>query len=102
VSRLVFAFMWLIHFLPLGALARIGNAAGTLLYWSIAERRRVVRINLEKCFPQMPAAARERLGRAHFRAFCRSFFERGILWWSPRERIERMVRLEGEEHLAAV
>src|SRR5882762_179355 len=102
VSRLVFAFMWLLHFLPLRMIAAIGNAVGAVLYWLIPERRRVTRINLEKCFPQMPPRSRERLARAHFRAFCRSFIERGILWWAPRGRIERMVRIEGLEHLQAV
>src|SRR6266480_3627651 len=94
--------MWLAHFLPLRMIAAIGNAVGAILYWLIPERRRVTRINLEKCFPQMPPRSRERLARAHFRAFCRSFLERGILWWAPRSRIERMVRIEGIEHLQAV
>jgi Kdo2-lipid IVA lauroyltransferase/acyltransferase len=102
MSRAVFAFIWLVHFLPLRMIAAIGNAVGAILYWLIPERRRVTRINLEKCFPQMPPRSRERLARAHFRAFCRSFIERGILWWAPRERIERMVRIEGLEHLQAV
>ena len=102
MSRLVFALMWLAHFLPLGALAALGNAVGAAAFWLIPERRRVTRINLEKCFPQMPAAERERLARAHFRAFCRSFVERAVLWWAPRARIERMVRVEGLEHLRAL
>ena len=102
MSRLVFFLMWLIHFLPLGAQAAIGNALGSLLFWLIPERRRVTRINLAKCFPRMDAAARERLARAHFRAFTRSFVERGLLWWAPRARIERLIRLEGLEHLRAL
>lgn len=102
MSRLVFALMWLIHFLPLGAQAAIGNALGSALFWLIPERRRVTRINLAKCFPRMDAAARERLARAHFRAFTRSFVERGLLWWAPRARIERLIRLEGLEHLRAL
>jgi KDO2-lipid IV(A) lauroyltransferase len=102
MSRLVFALMWLIHFLPLGAQAAIGNALGSLLFWLIPERRRVTRINLAKCFPRMEPAARERLARAHFRAFTRSFVERGLLWWAPRARIERLIRLEGLEHLRAL
>src|SRR6266404_7670458 len=89
--------MWLLHFLPLRMIAAIGNAVGAVLYWLIPERRRVTRINLEKCFPQMAPRSREALARAHFRAFCRSFLERGILWWAPRSRIERMVRIEGLE-----
>ena len=41
MSRLVFAFMWLAHFLPLErASPRIGNGVGALLFWLIPERRR--------------------------------------------------------------
>jgi KDO2-lipid IV(A) lauroyltransferase len=102
VSRIVFSAMWLIRFLPLSVISAIGNAVGVAAFWLIPERRRVTRINLEKCFPHMSAAERERLARAHFRAFCRSFVERGILWWASRGRIERMVRIEGLEHLRAL
>jgi KDO2-lipid IV(A) lauroyltransferase len=93
--------MWLIHGLPFRALAAIGNGVGAVLFWLIPERRRVTRINLEKCFPQMPPAERERLARAAFRAFCRGFVDRAVLWWGSVERIERMVRVEGIEHLEA-
>jgi KDO2-lipid IV(A) lauroyltransferase len=101
MSAIVFAFMWLVHSLPLGMQARIGSFIGAMLYWLIPERRKVTRINLEKCFPRMDPAERERLARAHFRAFSRAFIEQGILWWSPKGRIETLVRLEGQEHLEA-
>jgi KDO2-lipid IV(A) lauroyltransferase len=91
--------MWLVRFLPLGMLAAIGNIVGAVMFWLIPERRKVTRINLEKCFPQKSADEREALARAHFRAFVRAFIEQGILWWSPRERIQALVRLEGVEHL---
>jgi len=99
MSRVVFAFMWLVRFFPLNILAQIGNGVGSVLFWLIPERRRVTRINLQKCFPQKPPTERESLARAHFRAFCRAFVEQGILWWSPRERVASLVRLEGEENL---
>jgi KDO2-lipid IV(A) lauroyltransferase len=99
MTRLVFAFMWLVHFLPLAVQARIGSAIGCLAFWLIPERRKVTRINLAKCFPSKSAEERERLARAHFRAFCRAVIEQGILWWAPRERIERLVRIEGLENL---
>ena len=91
--------MYLVHFLPLGVLAAIGNVVGAVAFWLIPERRKVTRINLQKCFPHLAYEERERLARAHFRAFCRSFIERAILWWAPRERIERLVRVEGLENL---
>ena len=45
--------MWLAHFLPFRALAALGEAIGSLVFWLIRERRRVTRINLAKCFPRM-------------------------------------------------
>ena len=99
MSRLVFAFMWLVHFLPLRLQAAVGSFTGGVLFWLIPERRKVTRINLQKCFPSMDPVQREALARAHFRAFVRAFIEQGNLWWASRERIERMVRLEGAEHL---
>lgn len=91
--------MWLAHFLPNGVLAWLGEAVGALAFHLIPERRNVTRINLSKCFPQLPADERERLARAHFRAFVRAFADRAILWWGSRERVVRTVRLEGLEHL---
>lgn len=101
MSRIVIALLWLVHFLPLSVQAAIGNAVGSALFWLIAERRRVTRINLAKCFPEMKEEERERLARAHFRAFCRSFVERGLLWWAPQSRIERLIRVEGLERVRA-
>jgi KDO2-lipid IV(A) lauroyltransferase len=94
--------MWLAHFLPLSVQAAIGSAVGSVLFWLIPERRRVTRTNLAKCFPAMAEEERERLARAHFRVFCRSFVERGLLWWAPRGRIERLIRVEGLAHLHAL
>jgi len=102
MSRLVLGLMWLLRFLPAGAIAAIGNAAGAALFWLIPERRRVTRINLEKCFPAMGAAERERLARAHFRIFMRAFLERGVLWWAPAGRVRDLVALEGVDHLRAL
>jgi len=99
--RLLLFLMWLIHWLPFRALAAIGNGIGAALYWLIPERRRVTRINLQKCFPTMSDAERERLARAAFKAFVRGFVDRAVLWWAPPERIKRLVRVEGMEHLQA-
>ena len=101
-SRLVFGFMWLVHFLPFRAVAAIGEGLGAILFWLIPERRRVTRINLAKCFPQWSEERREALARAHFRAFVRSFIDRGILWWSSAERVAKLVDIEGMEHLQAL
>jgi len=101
MSSIVFALMWLVHGLPFRALTAIGNGVGAALFWLIPERRRVTRINLEKCFPLMSQPERERLARGAFKSFCRAFIDRAVLWWGSPDRIRAMVRLEGLEHLSA-
>ena len=102
MSRFTAFLMWLLHFLPLPVQSWFGNGLGMLLYALATERRRVARINLRLCFPEMSDAERERLVRRHFRAFARSVVERGILWWSSAQRIQRLVKVEGLEHFQAV
>lgn len=101
MRSIIFFLLWIAHFLPYRALVVIGDAVGVLAFWLIPERRHVTRVNLEKCFPGKKPAEREQLARAHFRAFCRSFVDRALLWWAPRARIEQLVRIEGLEHLRA-
>jgi KDO2-lipid IV(A) lauroyltransferase len=100
-SQLVAALFWLLRFLPLPALAAIGNAFGRLLFLLGRRRRKVARINLELCFPELGTAERERLARDHFRILGRSILERSVLWWSRRERLERMIRITGAERIRA-
>jgi len=94
--------IWLLHFLPLAALSRIGAALGMLLYSLARARRKVVLVNLRLCFPELSEAARRGLARKHFRAFGRGLLEHGILWWGSKARIQHMVRVEGVEHWQAV
>jgi KDO2-lipid IV(A) lauroyltransferase len=54
------------------------------------------------CFPASSDAEREHLLRRHFQAFGRAILERSILWWSSKERIMRLVRVEGLQHWQAV
>lgn len=99
MSRLLVAFLWLIHWLPLSVQAPIGRGIGLLLYWVIAPRRRVVNTNLRLCFPELSDAERRALAREHFALAGRSLIERGLAWFAPEERIRRLVRIEGAETL---
>ncbi|MDD5299661.1 MAG: lipid A biosynthesis acyltransferase [Gallionella sp.] len=99
MARIGIFLMWLLHFLPLPLLAKTGNALGMLLYWLARERRLVAATNLRLCFPELPEAERAVLVKRNFQAFARSFLERGLLWWSAPQRIQRLVHVEGHEHL---
>jgi KDO2-lipid IV(A) lauroyltransferase len=102
LTRLGLGLIWLIHLLPYRAISLLGDALGTLLYLLPTERREVARTNLALCFPERSRAERERLVRATFRRFSRSLLDRGIAWWASKERLARIVRVEGVDNYLAV
>lgn len=93
--------LWLLHWLPLPILRALGQALGRLLYALGRERRRVTLCNLRLCFPELTEAEREGLAKRHFILFAQSFLDRTLFWWAPRARLERVIRLLGQEHLPA-
>lgn len=102
LTRFALALVWLLHFLPLSVLARIGSGLGGLFYVLGRERRNVCLTNLSRCFPDMPEKERIAIAKAHFRVLGRSVLERSIMWWAPRERVTRLVRIVGLERLQAL
>lgn len=102
LTRLGLALLWLLHWLPLPLLGALGRALGLLGHAVARARRAVALVNLQACFPQWSEAERRRVARRHFQALARSALELGILWWGSKERIQRLVRIEGIEHWDAV
>ncbi len=100
--RIGLAILWLLHLLPLAVLAPLGRAVGLMLYPLARERRNVTLINLRLCFPQWSEPKRKRMARRHFQSVARAFLEHGLLWWSSKQRIQKLVRVEGLEHWQAV
>lgn len=92
--RAVLLAMWLLHWLPLPLLGRIGDALGLLVYRVARSRRQVALANLQTCFPDWPAVRRIKVARQHFQAYTRSMLERGILWWASEKRLRRLIVVE--------
>ena len=101
LTRFGLAVIWVLRLLPLQLLAPLGRGMGFLLYLLGRERREVALTNLKLCFPQWSETERRRVVRDHFQAFGRSLLEHGILWWSSKARVQRLVRVEGIEHWQA-
>lgn len=102
MTRVAIFLLWLTHFLPLPLLALLGRGLGLLIYAFVGERRHVTLTNLRLCFPEWDENRRKRAARLHFQAFGRAFVEHGMLWWSSKERLQRLIRVEGVEHWQAV
>jgi KDO2-lipid IV(A) lauroyltransferase len=99
LSYLLVGFLWLLHWLPLPLLRGLGWGLGQVLYALGRERRDVALINLRLCFPEKTEAEREILARRHFIAFSRAVLDRTLNWWASQERLERLIRVTGAEHL---
>lgn len=86
--------------LPWGAVQRVGAAIGWIMWKVPNSSRKVVRINLAKCFPDMDPAERERLVGRTLMDIGKSFTESACAWIWPAQRSIDLVReVEGLEVL---
>jgi KDO2-lipid IV(A) lauroyltransferase len=99
LSRLLVAVLWMLHFLPLSILARIGKALGTILFSVGRRRRHIVMVNLGLCFPDLDSRQRLLLAKAHFCVLGRSMLERSLLWWASPDRLSKLIHVVGEERI---
>ncbi|HNG80498.1 MAG TPA: hypothetical protein PLW24_13570, partial [Burkholderiaceae bacterium] len=99
-SRALLGLVWLLHWLPLGAIDRLGRGLGALLWRLGHSRRRVALRNLALCLPALSPAEREAIARSHFGWLGRSFLERSLLWYASGERLQRLIHVEGDVKLA--
>jgi lipid A biosynthesis lauroyl/palmitoleoyl acyltransferase len=95
---LVLGFLRLTVYMPHLISEAIGSGFGNLFYWLNKKRRKVVRINLGLCFPEMTPAAKRQLMREHFRVYGRTFIDMGKIWWASEKYLERFIQFEGLEH----
>jgi len=92
--RILLGLMWLLHWLPLPVLGRIGTGVGSLLFAVMGPRREIALTNLRLTMPQLSEAQRRALAKQHFQAYSRSVLERSILWWASEARLKRLIRVE--------
>lgn len=93
--------MALLARLPWPLQRRLGRALGALLRVALRERRAIAMRNLELCFPQLDAAARDALLREHFAAIGIGVFEFARAWWGSVAPLRRGLVVEGLDHLEA-
>lgn len=100
--RLLLGLMWLLHWLPLPWLGRIGEATGAVLFPLLTARRNVALTNLRLCLPSLSEAERRVIAKKHFQSYARAVLERGILWWGSEARLKRLLVVEPRVPLDAI
>jgi KDO2-lipid IV(A) lauroyltransferase len=94
-------FLRLVALLPYPAIVTLGRLLGALVRHLARRFVRIARRNLELCFPELSPAQRERLLAAHFASLGIALLEIPFAWWSRPARFERLVHIDGAEHLRA-
>jgi len=87
--------------LPQRRLLALGGALAWLLTPLLSRRRRIARINLALCFPELDAGAREALVRANARASITGLLEMARAWYAPSGLLHDLADVQGLEHLRA-
>jgi lauroyl/myristoyl acyltransferase len=85
----------LLALLPGGLRRWLGRGIGALAFRRHHKRRAIVATNLAWCFPERDEAARDTMARDYFCLMAQSLLDYGVLWWGRRNRIDRLVKLEG-------
>ena len=93
--------MALLARLPWSWQRALGTPLGAVLRGLLGERRRIALRNLELCFPDLDAPAREALLREHFRSLAIGVFEFARAWWGSVDPLRHGIEVEGLQYLAA-
>jgi len=85
--------------LPVPLLAYLGRGLGWFFYVFDRRRRHIAEVNLKLCFPELTASGHIHLLRNHFLTSGQALLcTLGIIWYRPRRRLTKWVRLIGREH----
>ena len=96
LNRLGVAMMRGLAWLPLAWLRGLGCLLGLFLYAVAAPRRRVARINLGLCFPDLSPTALRVLTRRSFVRFAQAWLDRAWLWHGAPAMVRQRVHLTGD------
>lgn len=98
----VLGLLRLVSLLPYRVELFIGRLIGRLIGLFSGQRKRIVDINLARCFPEKSRQERERIKADCYQNLGISLVEMAMCWWWKAERLEAIVEVEGREHLDAV
>lgn len=98
---LIWGWLQIMARLPFPSQIRIGKRLGRWLLPVLQRQRHAAQRNLAICFPELDESERRSLLQRQFEAYGASLSEMALGWYAPLEKLRRIVRVEGREHLDA-
>ncbi|MBA3581019.1 MAG: lipid A biosynthesis acyltransferase [Gammaproteobacteria bacterium] len=104
--RYIVVWLWIgiaraITYLPLRLQIWLGKIIGRLFYYIAHSRRRVGRINLKLCFPEVDEKIRADWLYRCFENIGIALMETSLAWWGNEQRFQSLGHIEGLEHIEA-
>ena len=97
-----YAFWYMLSLLHLRVLYVLSDIAFFFVYYLVGYRRKVVRRNLERCFPEKDKAERRQTERRFYRYFCDYVMETVKLMSMSERQIRRRMEFVGLEEVNKV
>ncbi|MBX2880922.1 MAG: lysophospholipid acyltransferase family protein [Granulosicoccus sp.] len=92
-------FAYLLGRLPLSANQSVGALLGQLAWLLRTRERCITEVNLQLCFPKMPAEERQILARNSLIETGKQFTECAWIWHQPRARLNKLIKESPGHHL---
>ncbi len=93
--------LWLLAWLPWQYRHWLGQRLGDFIYRRNRKRRHVIRVNLQRCFPQLSHTEREQLTQQTLQQYGCALLDYSILFFRSRRWLAEHVRITGQEKLEA-
>ena len=99
-NEAIVVLLKLLSRLPYTVLVAIGHGLGFIAARIPSERNRVVKTNLQLCFPELTQEAIDQLSKQHWRLLGRSLVEKSIIWCGSEAALSKMIEVRSEVDLS--
>jgi KDO2-lipid IV(A) lauroyltransferase len=93
--------LWCLTRLPYSWQTGIGRLLGNTFRLFASDRRHIAQVNLSLCFPELSEQERQRLLVEHFISLGIAIMETAMSWWAKERQLEKLVKIDGLQHLHA-
>ncbi len=94
-------FFHILGALPMSIGLLFGRFLGDLFYYVAGSRRRIARVNIAHCFPQLSAQEQSTLLRKVMHSTGKSVVETSVALWGPERQLKQRYSIRGLEHIQA-